>query len=106
MLYSITFAREEYNMGWLVQAEAPPGPLFRTFREAGRRFRAYDYWQHAARLPFVRCFPLKGIDASGSPRKFGRFPPSSAQALHVCMYVLVIDLINTLTMYIYMHIYL
>jgi len=27
-----TQAKMEYNMGWLVQAEAPPGPLFKKFR--------------------------------------------------------------------------
>jgi len=41
---SVKFAhcKMEYNMGWLVQAEAPPGALFQTFRQVATSGQAKD----------------------------------------------------------------
>jgi len=37
-----THCKMEYNMGWLVQAEAPPGALFHTFRAVATSGKAKD----------------------------------------------------------------
>jgi hypothetical protein len=63
-----THCRLEYNMGWLVQAEAPPGALFRSFRKVvnSSKFTAEDiafYFVHwFADLAGAEPFPLQGSE--------------------------------------------
>eukprot|EP00931_Biecheleriopsis_adriatica_P021050 TRINITY_DN13886_c0_g1_i1.p1 TRINITY_DN13886_c0_g1~~TRINITY_DN13886_c0_g1_i1.p1 ORF type:complete len:1262 (+),score=289.72 TRINITY_DN13886_c0_g1_i1:34-3819(+) len=62
----------DYNMGWLVQAEAPPGALFRAFRKvvlagaASSEQQAADiafYFVHwFADLAGAEAFPLQGCE--------------------------------------------
>jgi len=67
-----THCKLEYNMGWLVQAEAPPGPLFRAFRRviqagptAGSKTTqevAFYFIHWFADLAGAEPFPLQGCE--------------------------------------------
>jgi len=58
----------EYNMGWLVQAEAPPGPLFRKFRsiirsgKASQRDIAFYFSHWLTDLAGAEPCPLEGCE--------------------------------------------
>ncbi|CAJ1334404.1 unnamed protein product [Effrenium voratum] len=67
-----THCKLDYNMGWLVQAEAPPGALFKAFREVVLSGAADDekcasniafYFVHwFADLAGAEAFPLQGCE--------------------------------------------
>lgn len=67
-----THCKLDYNMGWLVQAEAPPGALFKAFRQvvlagaASDRKSASDiafYFVHwFSDLAGAEAFPLQGCE--------------------------------------------
>lgn len=63
-----THCKLEYNMGWLVQAEAPPGPLLRAFRKVvvGGNVPSCDiafYFVHwLTDLAGAEPFPLEGCE--------------------------------------------
>jgi len=65
---SIKFAHSklDYNMGWLVQAEAPPGAIFRSFRnvivsgQASMRDIAFYFVHWFADLAGAEPYPLQG----------------------------------------------
>mmetsp|Transcript_27082 Transcript_27082/g.62631 ORF Transcript_27082/g.62631 Transcript_27082/m.62631 type:complete len:1301 (+) Transcript_27082:64-3966(+) len=63
-----THCKLEYNMGWLVQAEAPPCALFRTFKEVVMSGQASPsdiafYFMHwFADLAAAEPFPMEGCE--------------------------------------------
>jgi hypothetical protein len=67
---SIRFShcKMEYNMGWLVQAEAPPGALFKTFRQVATAGQVKDldvsfYFIHwFVDLAGAEACPLEGCE--------------------------------------------
>jgi len=63
-----THSKLDYNMGWLVQAEAPPGALFRTFKNVvvSGHARSHDiafYFVHwFVDLAGAEPYPLEGCE--------------------------------------------
>ncbi|CAK0798680.1 unnamed protein product [Prorocentrum cordatum] len=63
-----TQSKMEYNMGWLVQAEAPPGALFRKFRrvvtsgQASPRDLAFYFTHWFTDLAGAEPFPQEGCE--------------------------------------------
>jgi len=63
-----TQGKMEYNMGWLVQAEAPPGPLFRKFRSvicsggASSKDVAFYFSHWLTDLAGAEPFPQEGCE--------------------------------------------
>lgn len=63
-----TQAKMEYNMGWLVQAEAPPGALFRRFKkvidagQADPRDVAFYFVHWVTDLAGAETFPKEGCE--------------------------------------------
>jgi len=63
-----TQGKMEYNMGWLVQAEAPPGPLFRKFRSvicsggASKSDIAFYFAHWLTDLAGAEPFPQEGCE--------------------------------------------